>query len=271
MRRPPSALRRAAAAGVLAAALAGCGGASPEPAGDRLTPVAAVRAAGEATAAAGSSRFAITTSTVLGGQTVEVAGEGLFDPAARTGSATFTLPGGGGSMEQRYLGDELYLSVPGQPGFFRLSVSDLVGTPLAGAAAPTGSLDALQGVSDDVREAGEEDVRGESTTRYEGTLDATKALEQAGGQLSALADAGLDPATVQAVPFEAWLDDEGRLRRFELVVEVPASDATGGQAVTATTRVELYDFGVEVAVEPPPADQVQDGGPLLEALRGSAG
>ena len=278
MRLPLSSLRRPAArlvaGGAAVVLLAGCGGSSgssSSESSDRLTPVAAVRAAAQTTADAGSSRFELTSTTQVAGQTVEVSGTGEYDPASRSGQATFTLPGGAGTMEQRYLGDDLYLAVPGQPGFFKLSVADLVGTSLETASQPTGSLDALESASDDVRETGEEEVRGAQTTRYEGTLDAGAALEQAGGALGDLAEAGIDPETISAVPFEAWIDEEGRLRRFELVLELPASEATGGTPVTSTTRMELFDFGVEVAVEPPPADQVQDGAPLLEALRSQAG
>lgn len=273
MRLPSSLLRRGrAAVAVLAGlALTAACGSSPSEGGDRLTPVAAVQAAARVTADAGSSRFALSSVTEVGGQTIEVAGEGLFDPATRVGSAVLQLPGGAGELEYRFVGDDLYLTVPGQPGFYRLSLADLVGTELESAAQPTGSLEVLEAVSDDVRETGEEEVRGEATTRYEGTLDGAKALEQLGGATRALAEQGLDAGTLPDVPFTAWLDDDGRLRKLTSVVELPASEATAGTALTATTTLELFDFGVDVAVEPPPADQVQDGGPLLDALRGSAG
>lgn len=268
--------RRAAAAVVPAAALvalvAGCGSSPSSPtaeeATDRLSPVAAVQAAAASTEEAGSSRFELTSTTTVQGQVVEFTGSGLFDPATGEGSATFELPGGMGAMEQVFIGDELFLSVPGQPGFYRLSVDDLVGTDLQNAARPTGSLDVLEGVSDDVEEVGSAEVRGDATTHYRGTLDARKALEQVGGSLRDTAEQGFEATGVETLPFEAWIDDEGRLRRFTLTMDVPASDATGGQPVTSVTEIELYDFGVEVDVEAPPADQVQDGAPLLSALRG---
>lgn len=262
--------RPLAVAAVLALAV-GCGSGSSSSSPDTLEPLAAVRAAASTTADAGSSRFALTSTTQVAGQTVEVTGEGLYDAASRTGSATMQLPGGAGTMEQRFLGDDLYLTVPGQPGFFRLSTKDLVGTSLENAAAPTGSLDALEAVSDDVRRTGEEDVRGEPTTRYEGTLDAQKALEQLGGAVRELADRGVDMQAVDDVPFAVWLDDEGRLRRFRSELELTATAEGETQAFTSTTLLELYDFGVDVQVEPPPADQVQDGAPLLELLRGGQG
>lgn len=263
---------RVAVALVVAVLLAGCGGSSttagPRPSTDTLAPAAAVRAAAAATEAAGSSRFELTSRTEVGGQAFELSGTGVYDPATRTGSATFTLPGGVGTMEQRFLGDELFLTVPGQPGYYRLSVADLVGTQLETASDPTGSLEALESVSDDVEEVGQEDVRGEPTTRYRGTIDAAEQADRLGGALGELAGQGLDPAALQAAPFEAWIDDDGRLRRFVVTLELPASEATQGQSVTSATTMELFDFGVTVDVAAPPADQVQDGAPLLESLGG---
>jgi hypothetical protein len=271
VRLSPPTLRRAGVALVALALVAGCGSSSPGAAPDRLTPVAAVQAAATTTAEAGSSRFSFQTVTEIGGQTVDVAGTGAFDPGTRQGAATFTLPGGMGTLEQRFLGDDLYITAPGQSGFFRLSTSDVVGTPLEGTLSPTESLSALEAASDDVEEVGTEEVRGEQTTRYRGTLDAQRALEQAGGALRELAEQRLDTAALEPLPFEAWIDDEGRLRRFVLTVDIPGSEATGGGPVSSTTTLELYDFGADVSVDAPPADQVQDGGPLLDALRGSRG
>lgn len=263
--------RRLVAAGALLA-VAACGSSEGGSSStDSLSPAAAVRAAATTTAEAGSSRFALSSTTEAAGQTVEVTGEGRYDPATRTGSAVLELPGGVGTMEQRFVGDDLYLTVPGQPGFFRLSLADLVGTSLENAADPTGSLQALEEVSDDVREAGEEQVRGTATTRYEGTIDGQQALDQLGGAVRELAEQGIDMDALGAVPFTAWVDDDGRLRRFTSSIELTATGEGETQDVTTTTTLELFDFGVEVAVEAPPADQVQDGAPLLDALRGTAG
>lgn len=269
MRASPPVLRRAATALAAVALVAGCGSSSAgSGSSDQRTPAAAVRAATATTEEAGSSRFVLTSTTAAQGQTIEFVGEGVFDPATRKGRATFTLPGGAGTMDQVFLGEQLFLSVPGQPGYYRLAVSDLVGTDLQNAAQPTGSLDLLEGVSDDVEEVGTEDVRGDQTTHYQGTVDAQKALDQVGGSLRESAEQGFEAAGIDALPFEAWIDDDGRLRKFSLTMEVPASDTTGGHAVTSVTEVETYDFGVAVDVEAPPADQVRDGAQLLAFLRG---
>ena len=272
---PSRPARGLAAVGLGVSLLAGCGGgsapATQQEQGSSRTAAEVVQAATSATEQAGSSRFSLESVTEVGAQSVTFSGEGLTDAEGREGSATFTLPQGAGTLEQRFLDDVLYLQVPGQPGWFRLALADLVGTPFESAAQPTGSLDALRSAGADVEEAGEEDVRGEPTTRYTGTVDAEEALGRLDGALRDLADQGLGAAASGTFPFELWIDGQDRVRRFRLTVELPASEATGGQPVSSETTVELYDFGVDVAVEPPPADEVQDGAPLLEALTGGQG
>jgi hypothetical protein len=248
------------------ALLAACGGQDTSP--DRLSPEAAVRAAAATSSEAGSSRFELAVTTELSGQSISFSGSGVLDAATGKSASTFELPGGGGTLEQRIVDGQMYLTVPTQPGFFQIALADLVGTQLESAADPAGALDALEGLSGAVEEVGSEQVRGEPTTHYRGTLDPAVALEKMGGAL--LDAAGPALADVEALPFEVWIDDDGRLRRFTVTAELPASPQTGGVPVTSTTTLELYDFGADVQVEAPPADEVRDGTPILEVLRGVA-
>lgn len=268
--RPAAALL----AGVL---LAGCsGGSDGSDAGgvsiDRLQPAAAVREAVDTTAEAGSSKVALVSTTMLGDREVVFSGEGAFDAAAGLGELNFTLPDGAGTIEQRIVGDSIYLTLPQQPGvFFELAVADVAGTSLGNSTDPTAALGGLRAVSDDVEEVGTVDVRGESTTHYRGTFDAQAAVDAAEGLSAEILRGSLGAAELGQVAFDAYLDDQGRLRKLEQVIEVPPSEATMGQPVSSRIVVELFEFGTEVAVEAPPAEQVQDGAPLLDALRMGAG
>lgn len=256
------------------ALLAGCGGAGDEaadrkeaaPKADVLVAAAAAKSNGT-----GSSKISLMSTTQIGGQEVTFAGDGAYDYTKKIGQFAFGVPGadgaGGGSIEQRIIGDDLYLTLPQQPGtFFRLKVSEVAGTSLGGSVDPTASLTALQAISD-VREVGEQDVRGVQTTHYEGEYDIAKAVEQAQGVAKTVISASLRGAKVDKVPFDAYLDDEGRLVKFSQLLELPATAATGGAPVTSETTIELYDFGATVTVVPPPAASVKDGAPLLAALR----
>lgn len=259
-------------AGAAVALLAGCGGsggpakAAPSPSGPSA--VQLVQASAVSTDKQRSSRYLLTTTTKVNGTEVVFSGEGILDWTTDTGETVYDVPGG--QVNQRLLGEQLFLSLPQQPGvYFRLKSSDVAASPVGGTVDPTAQLHLMAAVSE-AEEIGEEDVRGEPTTVYRGTYDVARALEAASDpvqQASLKSLLGLG-ATMTEAPYDVFLDEDGLLRRLEQTIEVPAGDATGGQTMTVTTTLELYDFGVEVVVKGP-ADpkSVKDGAPLLDALR----
>jgi hypothetical protein len=231
-----------------------------------------VRASGIRTAGAGSSKFAVTSSTSVGAQEIVFAGEGSFDYVARTGSLTFEVPGAGadggpGAIEQRVIGPDLFLSLPKQPVvFYKLMVSDVAATPLGNSIDPTAVLQTLAAVTT-VRSVGPAQVRGVETTRYAGEYDAKAALDQAQGSAKTILQTALAGSDVQKVPFDVYVDDRGRLVKFDQRIEVPASPQNGGQIVTSALSVELFEFGFPVTVAAPAPETVRDGAPLLAQLR----
>lgn len=270
-RRP--ALRLTTLAAALALTLTGCGGGeqsgSTSESVDRLSPQAAIAAAVASADELTSSRFVLSSTSTVGGQEIEFSGEGVYDYAASAGEMSFALPGGAGELTQRVVGDVLYMQLPTEPGvFYELKLSDLVDTSLAGSTDPTSGIAALRGANDDVVEVGQETVRDAQTTHYRGTLDIEKALEVLKGPVRDLIESTLKTGDLKDVPFEAWIDDEGRLRKMEQTMTLE-SPQLPGQAIEVQSTYELYDFGVDVDVEAPPADQVKDGAPLLEAFKGA--
>lgn len=259
------------AAGAAVALLAGCGSggaseAAPSPEGPSA--VQLVRAAAVTTDKQRSSRYLLTMTTKVNGTEVVFSGEGILDWTTDTGQTVYDVPGG--QVNQRLLGAQLYLSLPQQPGVhFRLKTADVAASPVGGTVDPIAQLHLMAAVSEAER-VGEEDVRGESTTVYRGTYDVARAIGAATDpvqQASLKSLLGLG-ATMDEAPYDVFLDEDGRLRRLEQTLEIPAGEATGGQALTVTTRLELYDFGVEVVVKAPSDEKsVKDGAPLLDAIR----
>lgn len=259
---------------VLGAALvAGCssGGDAEEPAGP--APDALVKAAAARSSGAGSSKVSVLTTTASGSRSVVSSGEGAYDYAKRTGTLTFSVPGAdgqaatGGTIEERIVGDDLYLSLPQPKGvFYKLKVADVAGTSLGGSTDPTAPLQALKAATE-VTEAGTEQVRGVETTHYEGAYDVQQALAATQGPARTILQTALRGASLETVPFDAYLDSEGRLVKLVQVIELPAGPTTGGQPLRSETSLELYEFGTTVTVAVPPAASVRDGAPLLAALR----
>ena len=260
------------AAAVLTAVLAaGCGGGKASVSTD---PVAAGRTAGDKVVGAGTSRFVLTSKTRIGSQKVTITGDGLFDFGAKTGSLDFKLDAGGqgGDIQERITGGNLYLSLPKMPGiFYKLALADVGGTSLGSSTDPSASFAALKGVSNGVQRVGSEAQRGEPTTHYKGTIDVQKALASSSGLAKDLLQQGLASSGLTTLPFEAYIDSAGRLRKYVQAVQLPGSAKTGGKPIDSTTTVELFDFGTKVDVQVPPLAKTKDGAPLLRALKAGPG
>jgi hypothetical protein len=125
-----------------------------------------------------------------------------------------------------------------------------------------------------VEQVGEEDVRGVHTTHYSGSYtleDALAALpaDQQDKARRAFDSFGLpEDAKTQPIPFDAWVDDEGLVRRIESSFDPSALAPEGTPAPVGktTTRLEFFDFGTPVDFEVPSDDEVQD----ISDLRSSA-
>lgn len=138
---------------------------------------------------------------------------------------------------------------------------DLAQAQQAGTNDPRQQLAMLKGVSEDgVEELGEEEVRGARTTHYRAEVDLERALEESG----AVIDREDFERYVDSLPFDSttvdlWIDGDDRVRR--MVMEMPVPE--GGNATIAMT-MEFYDFGAELDLEPPRAEDTRDFNELMQ-------
>ena len=212
-----------------------------------------VGAASQAAADAGSFRMEMEFSVESSG--LEIDFGGTADVVAATGDTRGELevPGSGETVRFLATDGRGWFELPeGSP--MRLGGKRWVGFPLpdGGATMTQDPLDLLRLLSgqDGVLDLGGDEVRGVDTRHYRAELD-TEALaalaeeQQAnpliGNQLRQLDGTGR---------FDLWLDDEDLPRRLRVVVEA--------QGVTAVFGFEMYEYGVDVDVTPPPAAEVID-------------
>ena len=223
---------------------------SPSPSPSAPSADQVVRTAAVDTARLPTAKFTIETSAVTNGKRLTVRGQGAYDTQRGTGQLRFDIPdadgdpAGGGSVEQRLIGADLYLTLPQQPdAFFRLPVTGLLTTSLGSSADPVASLRALVGLRD-VVEVGSTQVRGVATTQYTGTYDVAGALAAVEGQARAVLEAMLRSTDQGVVAFDAYVDGDGRLTRLEQDLQLAGETAL-------RSVLELYDFGTIVVVTPP--------------------
>lgn len=130
-----------------------------------------------------------------------------------------------------------------------------------GSTDPRSVLDALKAVSGPLETVGREEIRGTDTTHYRAALDPAKIADEVskagatddvlGSFQDALAQSGL-----QSVPVDVWVDDDGLLRRMQIDVATTQAGLTGQVSMRMT--FDLFDYGSEVDVTPPPAELVVD-------------
>jgi hypothetical protein len=205
----------------------GCGGAGNDP---------NLAAAIEKTEAAGSSRIAIDAVEIDGDERAnfECRGQADYERERLEISCDY----GGESTEMIAIGRDTYF----RGDVFGIGGSSLNWTKieddetLTAEISPQRLLAMLRGASEDTRRVGEEVVRGVETVRYRLEVE----CEQA--------DLDCDGTTA---PVEVWVGGDGLVRRISL------GDRSG------SGTIEFYDFGVEVGIEPPPAEQVEDVGALV--------
>ena len=255
--------------------------------------VAAVRAAPDAAAEAGSGRFEMTMTfdTPEGAFDISAAGGFAGDQmsmemdfgesfsAMAEASGEQLPPGFDEPMQIVMDGDTGYLRMPmlesltGTAGWLSLTPEELGqagssfgGTP--GATDPSQMLETLRGVSDDIEEVGTEEVRGVETTHLTATVDLRKAFEQLPADQREQLQGQLGDLDA-AVPVDVWIDGDSLVRRMEMDLSSIVSQVSVGAAGSATMRIEFFDYGEDVAIEVPDASEVTPFGDVLGGFGGA--
>ncbi|MFI8522261.1 hypothetical protein ACIGEZ_31250 [Streptomyces sp. NPDC085481] len=253
-------VRNGRSGGALAVAavllVGGCGtpGGAP-PAGD---PTETVRGAAEALARAGSSKATTSMEMASGGTRVTIRGEGGYDFRRRTGRLQVILPkDAAGESEHRPITEllapgALYMKnrgagVPADK-WVRVDTTTLDDGNLVtgGATDPAAAAELLRGAHQ-VAYVGEVDLAGVKVRHYRGIADIAEAARRASPQMRGALAAAAKGFTTDTVPFDAYLDGEGRLRK----VRHQFSFTNQGRTVAVASTTLLYGFGARVTVRLP--------------------
>jgi hypothetical protein len=246
----------------------------------------ALAQAAVSTSAAGSAHMTMTlTMSVPGHGDVTIEAEGVSDFA--TGDSRLTIDqnalfgalgmSGSGTdddtlVEMRIVDGTAYVHYPaamaqfmGGKSWVSMSGNDeLRGTSSGigpfGQADPREYLDYLATVSSGVDEVGSERIGDLDTTHYHAVIEFDRALDELPD--ARLEELGIDKQTLTQqldamrdsvggdLPVDVWIDGDGLLRRLSMDMSFE------GQHMSMV--MDLDEYGVDVAVEAPPADQVTD-------------
>jgi hypothetical protein len=212
-----------------AAIAAGCGSVENEP---NLAKAVA------RTEAVGSSRFEVRADTMVAGERRAMRCDGAADYASKDFRLSCEGDEADLNIEMVVLRDTMYIRSPitglQADKWLEFPASDADDDDFAQYFAPDKLLAMLRDASRDTGRVGDEDVRGVSTVRYKLTVDCEEAKL----------------ACDDTAPVEVWIDGDGLLRRIWV-----EDSGYGG-------TIDFFDFGVDVDIEPPPAERVADIGAL---------
>lgn len=254
-----------------------------------------VRAAAKTTSEAGTAAFEMRMSTTgeMAGQeldmTVDATGAYDFESGDMEMDMAAVMPGlGDMDMQARMVDGVMYIryqdsfmsqmGLPAGVTWISMDLGNMTGLSAGQMQSmggqfqdPTQFLAFLEAAGAEIEEVGSEEVDGFETTHYRARTDFAALMEEQSEALEGmLGSQGLSGDALGAmseveIPMDVWIDNEGRVRRIR--IEMDMSEAMSsmfpGQG-DAGTRYEIEveqdfsDFGLDVDVEAPPADETTD-------------
>jgi hypothetical protein len=191
-------------------------------------------AASEATLAAGSARFTMNMDVKAGAESftlLTASGSTDFNSQAAEMEMSFAEQPGAPAQTVRtiMIDGTVYQQPAGYDRWFSADAAEL------GMAQtnPADQIRQFRSAAKDVRDAGTSEVRGQTMRHYE--------LRMVGSPAPAGATAPLPP---EGAPADLYLDDQGRIGRFE--TETPAPDQA-----TTLFAMDFLEYGVPVSAQAP--------------------
>ncbi|QIQ04026.1 hypothetical protein [Streptomyces liangshanensis] len=222
-----------------------------------------VREAADVLLASGSSKARTSMEMAAGGTRVTIRGEGGYNFAERIGRLKVVLPRDpAGASEHRPITElvapaALYMKnrgagVPADK-WVRVDATTLEDGNLVtgGATDPLAAAELLRAARN-VTFVGSQDLAGTRVWHYRGVTDIGEAAKVASPFARGALNAAAKGFAKDVVPFDAYLDDEGRLRK----VRHRFSYLNQGRTVDVASTTLLYAFGSAVSVQLPPAADI---------------
>ncbi|WNI30290.1 hypothetical protein [Streptomyces sp. ITFR-6] len=221
---------------------------------------------GVATKSGTTAKVSTSMETAAGGTRVTIRGRGTYDFRSRSGRLEVVLPQDAVGKEEHLPITELlapgalYMMNRGagvpKDKWVRIDTTTLADGNLVtgGATDPMAAAELLLGARA-VTYLGESDLAGVTVRHYRGTTDIGRAARQAPAASRGALTAAAKGFRTDTVPFDAYLDEQGRLRK----VRHRFSFANEGPAVEVVSTTLLYGFGVPVSVRIPAGRDIYTG------------
>jgi hypothetical protein len=248
----------------------GCSGSPRAAAGDVRAgdPVEVLHRAADRLTDAGSSKARTSMEMATGGTRVTIRGEGVYDYRRQLGRLKVMLPQDpAGTSAQRPITELLApgalfmknrgAGVPADK-WVRVDTATLSDGNLVtgGATDPFAAAEVLRGTRR-ATYVGVTEIAGAEVRHYRGTADLAVAARGATAANRQALEAAAKGFATAEVPFDAYLDDEGRIRKVRHRFSFVNGRQKSPVAVASTTL--LFDFGAPVHVRLPKDEDIYAG------------
>lgn len=225
-----------------------------------------VRRAADTLADARSSKARTSMEMASGGTRVTIRGEGGYDFVRGMGRLTVVLPPDAAGAEEHEPITELltpgalYMKNRGAgvppDKWVRVDTTTLDDGNLVtgGATDPLAAAELLRG-ADRVEYVGHVELCGQKVRHFKGTTDIGRAAQAAAPHTRESLAAAVKGFAKDVVPFDAYLDEAGRLRK----VRHRFTFANEGRTIDVTSTTVLFDFGAKVVVRLPDERDIYSG------------
>jgi hypothetical protein len=230
--------------------------------------VGTLRRAADALVDAGSSKASTSMEMATGGTRVTIRGEGVYDYRGRLGRLKVLLPQDPAGTSEHLPITELLApgalfmknrgaGVPADK-WVRVDTATLSDGNLVtgGATDPFAAAEVLRGTRTAMY-VGTTELAGTEVRHYRGTADLAAAAKSASDANKGVLAAAAKGFATAAVPFDVYLDDQGRIRKIRHRFSFTNGQRQGTVAVASTTL--LYDFGIATDVRLPAARDIYAG------------
>lgn len=213
-----------------------------------------------------SAEVRTSMETAAGGTRVTIRGRGTYDFRHRTGRLTVVLPkDAAGEDEHRPIIEllapgALYMMNRGagvpEDKWVRVDTTTLADGNLVtgGVTDPMAAAELLLGARQ-VTYVERTELAGVTVRHYRGVSDIGRAAREVSPESRGALAAAAKGFRTRTVPFDAYLDEQGRLRK----VRHRFSFANEGPAVEVVSTTLLYGFGVPVSVRLPDDSDIYTG------------
>lgn len=227
-----------------------------------------------------SKSVKFTMAGAAGGQTLKANGAMAFDGAQTRFSMTATAAGQ--TTEMRLVDQVMYIKLPAGEGkqlgtdkaWAKVSAdgSDPLSQALGGALSQSAEQSDPSKMLDQISKAGrivssdQTELDGQKANHYKVEIDLAKAVDQIAAQVPAAARAQVTEKFKGKdikIPAEVWLDKDNLPLQMTMD-QGPMMQALGAPAGDAKFTMKYTDWGTQVDVAAPPADQVVDLGELMK-------